>query len=140
MAIFQEKTAQDYLRTEHLKNLVKALQTVYTNYSLIIGHLKSASGQQKLSKEESEHMIETYDSADFFYMTCLLLDLFSFLATYKFNPKKMASSSALSMPWNLNGSFLNNLLFEQLRELPSSSHTLVYYIFVSYIFKQNNKD
>lgn len=59
----------------------------------------------------------TFNSLDFFYMTCLMCDLAKFLHDYQLNPKKWSSDPSLKLPWHLDVSYLKNLLCKQLTQI-----------------------
>jgi hypothetical protein len=118
---FFDKNREDYFSLNHLSQLIEVIEFVYTNYARIVSHLEQAvarkDSDESLKKEfDLKSMQTTFDSIDYFYMTCLLCDLFRFLYDYRVNPKRFSSLDELKMPWNYNGSLLNNLLCVQLME------------------------
>lgn len=94
-------------------NLVKLKETlnfIYHNYSKIVSNLKLID---TLNDANISSMYATFYSVDYFALTCLMYDLCAFLIEYQLNPKKFTSATMLKMPWDFNGSYLNNLLCQQ---------------------------
>ena len=95
-----------------LKNLVKTIEVLeflYGNYSMIVNKLKN-------QRDINENLVNLFDSIDYYYLTCLLCDVYKFLFDYQINSKRFSSLRGFKLPWHFNGSYLNNLLMEQLKE------------------------
>ena len=81
---------------------------VYTNYAQVTAELaksKSLSG-----------LHDSFNSLDFYFMTCLFCDLFKFLLEFTRNAKHLNNFNRLVMTWNAPGSYLYKLISEQLIE------------------------
>ncbi|CAF0983145.1 unnamed protein product [Brachionus calyciflorus] len=101
---------------DDLSKYTKVVESIYSNYSI----LKTSLSENKFDSKELSNakceINEKLNSVDYFYMTCLLVDLFKFLVDYKLNAKKFSSKEIFHLPWNLNGSYLKNLYDQQLTD------------------------
>jgi hypothetical protein len=107
-----EKSIYNCFRGFSLVKLNEILHFVYVNYSKIVSHLKLIDSP---NEENISSMYSTFASVDYFSLTCLMYDVCKFLIDYQITPKKFSSTPMNNkMPWDLDGSYLQNLLDKQI--------------------------
>lgn len=111
-----------------LPEFIRITELIYTNYSRLVAEPNSQN-----SNIIKHDLFNQINSIDYYFMTCMLCDLLKFLYDYKLNPKRFSCLSDLVMPWHLKGSYLKNLLSEQLIETSDKSQKVL-------ISTENNKE